>query len=82
MLRHHDVGPKIKRVLSLARSIASTGHIRLRSLDRNGPREKHENVNEWACPGSLNRRHVFRCPFMARRTRILAEKLRGDHILP
>ena len=31
-----------------ARSIASTSHMRLRSLDRNGRWEKHENVNAWA----------------------------------
>src|SRR5580700_7461993 len=52
--------------ICLARSIASTSHIRLRSLDRNGRRQKQENVNAWACPASLNRRHAFRCSSIAR----------------
>jgi hypothetical protein len=44
--------------------IACTSHIR--SLDRNGRRQKQENVNAWACPASLNRRHAFRCSSIAR----------------
>ena len=47
-----------------ARSVAATSHRRPQSLERNGRRQKQENVSEWAWPGSLSRRHVLRWPFI------------------
>jgi hypothetical protein len=38
-------------------------------LEGEGPRGYPGVRGRWACPGSLNRRHAFRCPFMARKAR-------------